>query len=829
MKKVSIFFTLVAACMLLPAALVFSDSAPVHESGAESVAISSSMSGGFVNPAVLSFGHGTGFGYIHNYDEDGFTEDFTLYLHSQFLGYGYSSVEDENYHTITVSFPLMDNLYFGTALTTSTFDDRTSSWNTGVLLRPTDYLSLGARATVPAQKDPVYTTGLALRPLEFALPQAGTRISIFADLPWTLEEVRLPKVGLHFEPINGVQARFGYDFEDEALGASFSIALSNINGGSSVRTDSSGSFQSGSTHLQSSPRPFNHPEAFGNELYYEYDLGPGVYEAPQGVSFGPFYLRIDEHTLLNKLNEIDAIAKEPSLHGLVFMNQHTQMSLSTMRELRDALLRLKESGKKIIFYSDYMSRVEYTLAAATADALYIQPQGIIDLRGFSASSPYFETFFKKYGIEVENFRIGDYKTAYNFLSEESMPPAERESLEYMLQGFFDELARIIQEGRGEKLNGSAAELIKSGPYFNAEKALSAGLIDGVLQKDELENELEKEMPFFTSNSTIKDSLPRKQVRRDWNTAPTTKVALIQSVGLIHTGEGQPGAGIGAETTAAAIRAAREDTQVKAILLRIHSGGGSAQASDIIAREVELCRTGSNAKPVIVSMGGAAASGGYYMSAFAESIVASPFTLTGSIGVIAIFPNIAGLLEKQEISWDVVKQSPQSDFAAMYRRLNQNEKEEITKFIEATYNRFIEVVSEGRDLSTEEVKERAAGRVWTGTQGKNRALVDTLGGYREALDIIAEKLGTSKELELVDYAYADSWMGITPGKRLSTALHQYSTRLQERADQRNLYTDFLPPEISRFYHEYRTSSQSGPEFSLLLMPYYVEDINMEKNH
>src|SRR6056297_3472636 len=456
MKKVSIFFTLVASCMLLPAALVFSASAPVHESGAESVAISSSMSGGFVNPAVLSFGHGTGFGYIHNYDEDGFTEDFTLYLHSQFLGYGYSSVEDENYHTITVSFPLMDNLYFGTALTTSTFDDRTSSWNTGVLLRPTDYLSLGARANVPAQKDPVYTTGLALRPLEFALPQAGTR-----------------------------------------------IALSNINGGSSVRTDSSGSFQSGSTHLQSSPRPFNHPEAFGNELYYEYDLGPGVYEAPQGVSFGPFYLRIDEHTLLNKLNEIDAIAKEPSLHGLVFMNQHTQMSLSTMRELRDALLRLKESGKKIIFYSDYMSRVEYTLAAATADALYIQPQGIIDLRGFSASSPYFETFFKKYGIEVENFRIGDYKTAYNFLSEESMPPAERESLEYMLQGFFDELARIIQEGRGEKLNGPAAELIKSGPYFNAEKALSAGLIDGVLQKDELENELEKEMPFFTSNSTIK--------------------------------------------------------------------------------------------------------------------------------------------------------------------------------------------------------------------------------------------------------------------------------------------------------------------------------------
>ncbi|MFW5728005.1 MAG: signal peptide peptidase SppA [Spirochaetia bacterium] len=781
----------------------------------ESVSLSSSVIGGFVNPAVLSYGHGTGLGYLQDYDANGFTEDFSLYLHTKALGYAYSQELGQDFHTLSFSFPLSHNLYFGSALRTNNFESDTSTWNFGALLRPANFISVGATASVPPAGDEQYTTGLALRPLAFGMPQAAHRISLFADLPWTTEKISLPKVGLHFEPVNGLQARFGYDLENEALGFSFSVALSTVNGGSSVSTDSTGSFESGTGYLQFAPQPFNYPEGFGNELYAQYDLGPAVFEAPQGMRTGPFYFVMEENSLLYILNELDKVADDPSIKGLVFVNQHPQMSLSTMRELQDALLHLKEQGKKIVFYSDYMNRVEYTLAASTADALYLHPRGTLDLRGLSASSPYFETFFEKYGIEVASFKTGPYKTAYNFLSESSMPEPEREALDFMLQGLFDEVAALIESGRGKKLNGSAADLIKNGPYLQAEDALSAGLVDDLIQQDELE----EKVPFFSDKSVLKDEPPQEQIRRDWSTAPKTKVALIHAVGPIHPGEGNPGSSIGAENTAAAIRAARKDGRVKAILLRVNSGGGSALASDIIAREVELCRAGDNAKPVIVSMGGAAASGGYYISAFAEKIVASPFSLTGSIGVIAVFPNISDFLEKQHIEWDVVKQGSQADFGALYRRLSEAEQNKINDSIQGTYDSFLGTVSEGREMPRSEVEAVAGGRVWSGIQAKERGLVDSIGGYRKTLDIIAEELGTSKEIELVNYTYVDSW---------GTVLINTPDRAARLGDTQSPLAQVLPPEILRFYRYYRTSTQSGPEFGLMIMPYYVEGATTEKN-
>jgi protease IV len=816
MKK---YFLAIAALFI---SVFFLAAAPnlIHES----VSLASSVSGGFVNPAVLSYGNGTGLGYLQNYTDDGFNDNFTVYLHTQGLGYAYSQEQSREFHTLTLSFPFADNLYFGTALRTSDFESDTSTWNFGALLRPADFLSLGTTVSVPPEGDAEYTSGIALRPLAFGLPGAAHRISLFADLPWTVNELQLPKLGLHFEPVDGFQARFGYDLENEALGLSFSLALSTVNGGSSFSTDAAGNFDSGTAHVQFSPKPFNYPEKYGKELYFEYNLGPVVLEAPRGVRTGPFYLVMEDNSLLSILNELKEIGDDPSIQGLVFINQHPQMSLSTMRELQDALLQLKEKGKKIVFYSDYMNRVEYSLAASTADAVYLHPRGVLAIRGLSSSSPYFKTFFEKYGIEVANFRTGDYKTAYNFLSESSMPSAEREALDYMLQGMFDELTALIEGGRGEKLNGPAAELIRNGPYLEAEKALSAGLVDGLIQRDQLVDTI----PFFNDKSVIKEALPQKQVRRDWNTPPSTKVALIHAVGPIHPGEGQPESNIGAETTAVAIRAARQDKQVKAILLRVNSGGGSALASDIIAHEVELCRSGENAKPVIVSMGSVAASGGYYISAFAEKIVASPFSLTGSIGVIAVFPNISGFLEKQQIEWDVVKQGSQADFGVIYRQLTAAEQAKISDSIQNTYDSFLGTVSEGRGLARSEVEAVAGGRVWTGRQAKDRALVDSIGGYRQALDIIAEELGTSKEIELVNYTYRDIWSTVSVDRRNRAANALFDIRAELAGDTASGLTEFIPPELSRFYRYYRTSTQAGPEFGLMIMPYYVEGVTAEKN-
>ena len=788
---------------------------PVHES----VALSNSVQGGFVNPAVLSYGRGTGIAYLQNYTDQGLGDDYTVYLHTKLLGYAYSTEQSESFHTLTASFPLMDNLYFGTALHTSDFNEASSTWNTGLLLRPRPFLSIGATAALPPEEDPTYTLGVAVRPLSFRSPEAAHRVSLFADMPWTTDELQLPKIGVHLEPLNGVQARIGYDLESQSFGFSFSIALSSVNGGTSLTTDTSGNMESGTAFVQVAPRPFNYPRSFRNDLYYEYDMGPVVSEAPQEMRAGPLYFLISQTTLLNRLNELKEIADEPSISGLVFVNPHPRMSLSTMRELRDALLYLKSKGKQIFFYSNRMSTVEYSLAAATADKLYLHPQGSLNLRGLSSSSPYFNSFFEKYGVEVENFKTGEYKTAYNFLSEDSMPPAEREALDYMLQGMLDELALVIEKGRGEKLNGTARELIKNGPYLEAEEALSAGLVDGLLQQDEFEAEI----PAYIEKRAIRNNQPPKQIRREWSRPPSTRVAFIQAVGPIHTGEGNPVRNIGAESTAAALRAAREDSRVEAILLRINSGGGSALASDIIAREIQLCRSGKNAKPVIVSMGSTAASGGYYISAFADKIVASPFTLTGSIGVITIFPNIAEALKQHEIQWDVVKQGPQADFGAPYRRLTEKERENINGYLQHTYDRFLQVVSEGRDIPRSEVEKIAGGRVWSGVQARERGLVDAIGGYQEAIDILAEEIGTSKEIELVHYTFSDTWGRVSLGRQSIIGDSLLDIRSQLAGTSQNYFGEFLPPEVVNFYRYYQTAATGEPHAALMLMPYYVEGV------
>ena len=801
-----------ALLLLLTAAGVWAQLAPVHES----VAVADSVTGSFVNPAVLSYGNGTGLGYLQMFDNNGFNEDFSFYLNSEALGYAYSERNTVGTHTINLSFPIYDNLYFGTALLTEDFTESTSSWKFGALIRPTDYLSIGSTALVPPSGDSEFMSGVAIRPLFFS-DDYIRKLTVFADLPWDLDGISSPTLGLHFEPIDGLQTRVGYDLENEALGFSLSLAIGTLRGGTYVQTDDSVDPQSGAAFVQFSPKPFTYPYTISRDVYYDYDLGSEIVETGQAIRTGNFYFIIDQNTLLETLDELKQIETAPHIDGVVLVNQHAFMSYSTMLEVRDALQRIRDQGKKVVFYSDYMSSQEYTLAASVGDAVYLHPQGVIDLKGMSVSSPYFKDFFNKFGIEVANFHVGEYKTAYNFLSESSMPEAEREALAYMIEGLQGEMEQLISEGRGPVLKGDISEIVNAGPYLVAEKALEAGLVDGLIQEDQLE----ETVPFFASNTVVRENIPLQLVRSDWSDPYAAKVAVIHAVGPIMPGEGMPGSTIGAETLAASIKAARENSQIRAIILRVNSGGGSALASDIIAREVELCRTGVNAKPVIVSMTGAAASGGYYISAFADRIISSPVAITGSIGVIAVFPNFTGLLEKQMIGWDVVKQGEQADFGAMYRTLTEGEKEMIGEFIDSTYDRFLTVVSEGRGMPKEDVKKIAGGRIWTGTQAMERGLVDEVGGYQQAFAAAAEAAGIKGEIELIDYTYADKWGVISLGRlpEMSEALFNL------RAENSRGITAELPPELEHLYRYYSAAGegQGAASYSLMVMPYYIEDV------
>jgi protease-4 len=363
------------------------------------------------------------------------------------------------------------------------------------------------------------------------------------------------------------------------------------------------------------------------------------------------------------------------------------------------------------------------------------------------------------------------------------------------------MVKMIETGRGKKLTKSAQQVIDEGPYFIAENALQAGLVDKLMYEDELKEMIKSN---FGNWKEITQPLP-DFVKQNWSEPAKDKVAMIYAVGNIHMGKGKNGKTIGSETTAKAIRKAREDKSMKGIIIRVDSGGGSALASDIIAREIALCNEGKNKKPVIISMAGAAASGGYYISAFADKIVAQPATITGSIGVVGIIPNFSEMYKKIGLNWSTVKTGQQADFAATHRPFTEKEKQMISSSIEHVYWSFADVVAKGRKMTREAVHEIAKGRVWTGKQAYDRGLVDELGGMKKAKELMTKAAGLKHDIELVEFEYSDKSFEINP-------LALMSANVLEQ----------LPEELTNTLNQLADINSYGNEKVLLLMPYQIEE-------
>jgi protease-4 len=283
------------------------------------------------------------------------------------------------------------------------------------------------------------------------------------------------------------------------------------------------------------------------------------------------------------------------------------------------------------------------------------------------------------------------------------------------------------------------------------------------------------------NAKLSDMDISQLIKYEWSEDKKSKVALIYAVGAIHMGKGQSGRTIGSKTLSKAIRIARKDPTVKGIILRVNSGGGSALASDIIAREVWLTTHGRNKKPFVVSMGGAAASGGYYISAYADKIVAQPTTITGSIGVIGMIPNFEKLFEKIHVNWSTVKKGEQADIYSINRKMTDVEYNKIKSSIEGTYEEFLKVVAEGRSMSRDEVHAIAQGRIWSGEQALANGLVDELGGIEKAKEIMAEMLNC-KHLRTVEYSTSESMIEINSviDTKLQSKLLPVNSELSKQA-------------------------------------------------
>ena len=420
-------------------------------------------------------------------------------------------------------------------------------------------------------------------------------------------------------------------------------------------------------------------------------------------------------------------------------------------ELREALLDFKESGKFIVAYDEAYSEGGYFLASV-ADEIYLNPLGGIDFNGFSSEGIFLKGFFEKVGIKPEVFRVGEFKSAVEPFILDKMSPENRLQTQYFLDDINNHALELIAKSRGIAQDS----LIRINHQMLVRKpkdAVTYKLATALKYEDEVHSILKEKLGLKEDDqiATI-NATDLGGMAKSINITSSNRIAVIIAEGEIVDGNAE--GAISSEKFAKEIRKARKDENIKAIVLRVNSPGGSILASDVIWREMSEAK---KVKPVIVSMGEVAASGGYYIAAPADTIVAQPNTITGSIGIFGILFNVQELVnDKLGVTTDVVSTGELSDFGNMARPLSEVERTIIQSSVEDGYETFISRVAEGRGMHPDSVRKIASGRVWTGSQAKARGLVDVLGGLDTAIGIAAAKIKAGDDYRVVYYPEKKPW-------------------------------------------------------------------------
>lgn len=447
------------------------------------------------------------------------------------------------------------------------------------------------------------------------------------------------------------------------------------------------------------------------------------------------------------LKNIHKARLDTNIRGIYLQLSGLQAGVATIEEIRNALLDFKKSGKFILSFSDTYTQGSYYLASA-ADKIYLVPTGSVNLIGLSAELTFYKKTLDKLDIEPEIIRHGKFKSAVEPFMYDKMSPENREQIRTYVGSIWNHMVNNIAESRKinvTRVNSFADSLL----LWDNKAVVQAGLIDALLYKDQVLDTLAKlvdvkkakDIEFVSYQKYLK--VPQKSGNKGYS---SNKIAVVYAEGDIVSGEQGEGF-IGSEKIARALRMARQDSSIKAIVFRINSGGGSALASEVIWREVDLAR---RVKPVIASMGDVAASGGYYIASAADTIVASPNTITGSIGVFGLLMNAENFFEnKLGITTDVEKTNQWSDFGTVFRPLSETERLVLQHMVDETYQVFVSHVAEGRNLKFAEVDAMAEGRVWSGSNAKERKLVDVFGGLETAIKIAAEKAKLGEKYRITE--------------------------------------------------------------------------------
>ncbi|MBD3183162.1 signal peptide peptidase SppA [Candidatus Poribacteria bacterium] len=683
------------------------------------------------NPAGLGIKTGVNAYYLHTFgNEPG--GDNAFYISASGIGFGaeYSNPGYARFSKYTISSggKVVDGLFIGSDYVWYESDnenyDRLSSWDVGIIYRPVDIFSAGfVTSNIRRPKfydkrtDYSYSLSLAFRPFT-------NRVTFSVDSA-LVQGQKIKDAGLVYaleiEPLDGILLRGNYN-RDGDFGFSLAIGFNHVRMGAYNQLDDEGEYKTSVFYTQYSG------EKYRSMLQRE-----------------KYLLELEG----NNLGLLRYAKDDKSIQGAIINLGSEGYSFARTQELRDYILDFKAEGKKIICYMDLAGDKEYYLASA-CDITLMNKAGYLSLNGFSSELTYYKGLLDKLGINADLYRIGKYKSASEMFTHEGISESHRESLNSMLDDLTEQLVNGIGENK-DILNNRVTDMIDLGPY-TAKEAHKAGLVDDLVYVDQISKVKDRAFGEKIGKLSGKSYKYVKDYNYDWT--PKPKIAVVYASGIMAPGESMfvedfgsllsiPSI-MGADTISRALKKAREDESVKAIVLRIDSGGGSVFASDLIWREVVLSK---EKKPLVVSMGGAAASGGYYIACPADYIVAEPATITGSIGVIAGKFSFHELYDKLGIEKEIVKRGENADIFNLYKDFSDEQREIVKRHVREMYDDFVSKVAQGRDMDVQDVEEIAQGRVWTGQQAKERNLVDELGGLHLAITVAKTRAGLGDDDEV----------------------------------------------------------------------------------
>ncbi len=692
---------------------------------------------GFDNPALLTYMNSSDFFIVASTEDYDYKkiEDYGIFYGMKNFGFGYFN-SGNGYYEYRIS-SAFGNKKFSIGTGFGLDNEKNKLMTIGTLIRPNPFISSGISFFYPFNQDvKIGYIDIGIRPFKNEL------ITFFGDFSLgSNDELRDIKwnIGGIIEPLKGIRFSASYSGE-RRINIGISLSLGNIG--------------------------FIYKTRLQNDLYYINNI--------YGVRFGlkdrtvfpetkkKGYIKLDlygglsyqrykyfdkSNTLLELLRLIDDATEDPGIKGIVINTSGMSIDIEKIWEIREKLKEFRKANKKVIVYLDDAGMFEYYFASC-ADKIVLDPEGLIQIHGLVGGRTYIKNALDKIGIGVDELRFFKYKSAAESYSRESMSEGDREQMQRIIDVIYEVIRKDICEDR--KITEEEFDrIVDKDLIILPSEALDKNLVDTLLRWDKIDEivkDIEKtKVPF--KKFIVREVEPQDNY---WGEKP--KIAIIYAIGPCAMDEG-----ITSRRLINDIEWAIRNPDVKGIILRVDSPGGDVLASDIVAEGIKKAK---GKKPVIISQGSVAASGGYWISMYGDQIVSSPLTLTGSIGVIGMLLYNKGFKEKIGLTTDKVKRGEHSDmyypfvipfinFGIPDRPMDQYERSVMEKMIRNYYKEFVTKVSNGRNKTFEEIHEIAQGRVWTGYDAKNIGLVDVLGGLDEAIRIIKEKANIKGDFEIIE--------------------------------------------------------------------------------